>query len=244
MSYSGEAEQVVRISLNGAEVAAKLTGAAAKNIAVMLYAVLKDQHRTKGKMRLSHMLRSGKELKVFAVKDGDLKKFCEAAKKYGVLYCVLKDKNARDGILDVMVRAEDASKINRIMERFRLSTVDRASVKATVVREKRDKEGQKAEQPPVPEKAAPKRDELDDLLDQLMKKEPAKEAVIHENPTGARRAESSPSVPSSMTAEKAKSRMSVREELAHIRAEQLKRKQSTKPVQQHKTPKKKKRKER
>ena len=100
MSYSGEAEQVVRISLNGAEVAAKLTGAAAKNIAVMLYAVLKDQHRTKGKMRLSHMLRSGKELKVFAVKDGDLKKFCEAAKKYGVLYCVLKDKNAKDGIQD------------------------------------------------------------------------------------------------------------------------------------------------
>ena len=87
-----------------------------------------------------------------------------------------------------MVRAEDASKINRIMERFRLSTVDRASVKATVVREKRGKEGQKAEQPPVPEKAAPKRDELDDLLDQLMKKEPAKEAVIHANPTGARRA--------------------------------------------------------
>ena len=207
MSYSGEAEQVVRISLNGAEVAAKLTGAAAKNIAVMLYAVLKDQHRTKGKMRLSHMLRSGKELKVFAVKDGDLKKFCEAAKKYGVLYCVLKDKNARDGISDVMVRAEDASKINRIMERFRLSTVDRASVKATVV-----------------------------------KKEPAKEAVIHENPTGARRAESGPSVPSSMTAEKAKSRMSVREELARIRAEQQK--QSTKPVQQHKAPRKKKRKER
>ena len=244
MSYSGEAEQVVRISLNGAEVAAKLTGAAAKNIAVMLYAVLKDQHRTKGKMRLSHMLRSGKELKVFAVKDGDLKKFCEAAKKYGVLYCVLKDKNAKDGISDVMVRAEDASKINRIMERFQLSTVDRASVKATVVREKRGKEGQKAEQPPAPEKTAPKRDELDDLLDQLMKKEPAKEAVIHENPTGARRTESGPSVPSLMTAEKARSRMSVREELARIRAEQQKQKQSTKPVQQHKAPKKKKRKER
>ena len=101
---------------------------------------------------------------------------------------------------------------------------------------------QKAEQPPVPEKAAPKRDELDDLLDQLMKKEPAKEAVIHANPTGARRAESSPSVPSSMTAEKAKSCMSVREELTRIRAEQQK--QSTKPVQQHKAPRKKKRKER
>ena len=75
-----------------------------------------------------------------------------------------------------------------------------------------------------------------------MKKELTKEEVIHENPTGARRAEFSPSVPSSMTAEKAKSRMSVREELARIRAEQQK--QSTKPVQQHKAPRKKKRKER
>ena len=243
MNNGGDAaEQVVRLSLEGFEVAARLSGSAAKNIALLLVSVLKQEQKTKGKARLTNMIKSGKELKVFSFQQKDLPKFTEQAKKYGVLYCLLKDKNARDGISDVMVRAEDASTITRIMERFRLSTVDRASVKATVVREKRGKEGQKAEQPPVPEKAAPKRDELDDLLDQLMKKEPAKEAVIHANPTGARRAESSPSVPSSMTAEKAKSCMSVREELTRIRAEQQK--QSTKPVQQHKAPRKKKRKER
>lgn len=114
MSYSGEAaDQVVRLSLNGVEVAAKLSGSAAKQLAIMIYAILKDQKKTKGKIRLTNMLRSGKELKVFAVKDGDLQKFCEEAKKYGVLYCVLKDKNATDGITDIMVRAEDAAKNSR-----------------------------------------------------------------------------------------------------------------------------------
>lgn len=79
MNTSGEAaDQVVRMTLNGVEVAAKLSGAAAKQVAVMLYAILKDQKRTKGKMRLSSMLRSGKELRVFAVQDKDLQKFCEA----------------------------------------------------------------------------------------------------------------------------------------------------------------------
>ena len=38
MSYSGEAaDQVVRLSLNGVEVAAKLSGSAAKQLAIMIY---------------------------------------------------------------------------------------------------------------------------------------------------------------------------------------------------------------
>lgn len=243
MSYNGKAEQIVRISLNGAEVAAKLTGTAAKEIATMLYAILKDQHRTKGKMRLSHLLRTGKELKVFAVEE-DLKKFCQAAKKYGVLYTVLKDKNAKDGIVDIMVRADDASKVNRIFDRFKLTTVDRASVKATVVRDKHKKEVEKTDKQPTPVKAVPKRDDLDDLLDKLMKKEPVKEAVAPANPTKARTRESNPSVPLLMASEKTKSKPSVREELARIKADMQKRNETKQPVQQHKAPKKKKRKER
>ena len=103
MSYSGDAaEQVVRMTLEGTEVAAKITGAGAKQLALLLYAVLRDQKKTKGKIRLTNMLRSGKELKVFAIQDGDLQRFCSEAKKYGVLYCVLKDKSATDGITDIM----------------------------------------------------------------------------------------------------------------------------------------------
>ena len=108
----------MRMSLNGVEVAAKISGKAAERLAVLLYAVLRDQKKTRGKIRLTNMLKSGKELKVFAVKDGELQKFCEEAKKYGVLYCVLKDRDATDGITDIMVKAEDASKINRIFERL------------------------------------------------------------------------------------------------------------------------------
>jgi hypothetical protein len=43
MNTSGEAaDQIVRMSLNGVEVAAKITGAGAKQLAVMLYAIMKD----------------------------------------------------------------------------------------------------------------------------------------------------------------------------------------------------------
>ena len=153
MSYSSEAaDQVVRLSLNGVEVAAKLSGSAAKQLAIMLYAILRDQKKTKGKIRLTNMLRSGKELKVFAVKDGDLEKFCVEAKKYGVLYCVLKDKNVSDGITDIMVRAEDAAKVNRIFTRFGLATVDMAAVKTEIIREQ--EKGRVSDDPTEPNHAA------------------------------------------------------------------------------------------
>ena len=174
MNTSGEAaDQVVRMTLNGVEVAAKLSGAAAKQVAIMLYAILKDQKRTKGKMRLSSMLRSGKELRVFAVQDKDLQKFCEAAKQYGILYCVLKDKNPLDGMTEIMAKAEDAAKINHIFERFKLATVDMASVKTEITKTKT----KGAEDIPEPERTAPDRSE--DFVDELMKKlsSPMQQAV-------------------------------------------------------------------
>ena len=62
---SGEAaEQVVRMSLEGAEVAVRLAGTGAKHLAILLYSILKDQKKTRGKIRLTNMLRSGKELKL------------------------------------------------------------------------------------------------------------------------------------------------------------------------------------
>ena len=131
MNTGGEAaEQIVRMSLEGFEVAAKITGAGAKNIAILLYSILKEEQKTKGKARLTNMLRSGKELKVFTVKSGDLKKFTQEAKKYGVLYCVLADRGNKDSNaeVDVIARAEDASKISRIVERFNLASVDTASI--------------------------------------------------------------------------------------------------------------------
>ena len=207
------ADQIVKMSLEGVEVAAKITGAGAKELAVLLCALLKDQSQTSGKARLGNMLRSGKELKVFAVKTEDLRKFCEAAKQYGVLYCVLKDKNATDGLTDIMVRAEDASKINRIFERFQLATVDVGQIQQELER----LYGQQAAQPDhrTEEGAA-------QLLNELLKK------PDRENPPPARTAAPHPSGPSSVSREAGDPldgtdpfpRQSVRKELKQIRESQ------------------------
>lgn len=131
MNNGGDAaEQIVRLSLEGFEVAAKITGEAVKDIALLLFSVLKQEQKTKGKARLTNMIKSGKELKVFSVEQKDLKKFTQEAKKYGVLYTVLRDKSNKNknAEVDIIARAEDASKIQRIVERFELGTVDKAEI--------------------------------------------------------------------------------------------------------------------
>ena len=118
------------MSLEGGEVAVKISGAAVKNIAVLLYSALKAESRTRGRARLGTMLRSGKELKVFTVRGKDLRKFTEDARRYGVLYCVLAKKNFKaEDEVDILVRAEDAAKINRIVEKHKMVTVESAEVK-------------------------------------------------------------------------------------------------------------------
>ena len=50
MNTGGEAaEQIVRMSLEGFEVAAKITGAGAKNIAILLYTILKEENENVAK---------------------------------------------------------------------------------------------------------------------------------------------------------------------------------------------------
>lgn len=202
MNTGGEAaEQIVRMSLEGFEVAAKITGAGAKNIAILLYSILKEEKKTKGKARLTNMLRSGKELKVFTVKNGDLKKFTQEAKKYGVLYCVLADRGNKDpnAEVDVIARAEDASKINRIVERFNLASVDTASI-VTEVEKSRDtkaadgkdaKDGQ-----PEPDIGVQEKAEKDRLLDALMGK-PVQKEENAPNPSVAKTEKSPLSEPTS-----------------------------------------------
>ena len=200
MNTGGEAaEQIVRMSLEGFEVAAKITGAGAKNIAILLYSILKEEQKTKGKARLTNMLRSGKELKVFTVKSGDLKKFTQEAKKYGVLYCVLADRGNKDpnAEVDVIARAEDASKISRIVERFNLASVDAASIVTEAEKSKGEKTkpkdaktaGEKdagaKDGQPEPDIGVQEKAEKDRLMDALMGK-PIKKEENAPNPSLAK----------------------------------------------------------
>jgi len=200
MNTGGEAaEQIVRMSLEGFEVAAKITGAGAKNIAILLYSILKEEQKTKGRARLTNMLRSGKELKVFTVKSGDLKKFTQEAKKYGVLYCVLADRGNKDpnAEVDVIARAEDASKISRIVERFNLASVDAASIVTEAEKSKGEKTKPKNAKTagekdagaengqPEPDIGVEEKAEKDRLMDALMGK-PIKKEENAPNPSLAK----------------------------------------------------------
>lgn len=143
MNTSGDAaEQIVRMSLEGFQVAAKITGSGAKDVAALLIAIMKDKNKTAGKTNLTNMLKSGKELKVFSVRQNELKKFTEEAKRYGILYSALinKKNKSNDGIVDIMVKSEDASKINRIVERFKLSSYDEATIRSNIEKTKSEKE--------------------------------------------------------------------------------------------------------
>ncbi len=221
---SDAAEQLVRISLNTVEVAAKITGNGAKNVAVMLYAIMKDQKQTKGKTRLNNMLKSGQPLKIYAVRDQDLQKFCTEAKKYGVLYCVLKDKNADDGMTDIMVREFDSAKINRIFDRFNLANVDMASIKTEIEKSREEKVVDKSEE----------------FLDRLLSAESQKDDK--QNSQTARMANPNPSERSSMTQKNRESapstKQSVRQKLNEFKAQQQK--PNTKPKTRNKSKSKKK----
>lgn len=225
MNTGGEAaEQIVRMSLEGFEVAAKITGAGAKNIAILLYSILKEERKTKGKARLTSMLRSGKELKVFTVKSGDLKKFTQEAKKYGVLYCVLTDRKNKDpnAEVDVIARAEDASKISRIVERFNLASVDTASIVTEAEKSKDAKDGQ-----PEPDIGVQEKAEKDKLLDELMGK-PVQKEENAPNPSVAKTEKSPQSEPTSEQPKKSAERATMTKEKPSVREELRKIKESRK----------------
>ena len=136
--YNDVPDQVLRLSMEGAEFALKISGAAAKNIAAALYAVLKDQKRTKGKARITTMLRQQRPLTIYTIKKEDCPAFAKQAKQYGVLYAPIPVKKGDDTV-DVMVFQDDAARVNRIVERLELTVLDTASIENGIQQSREDK---------------------------------------------------------------------------------------------------------
>ena len=155
-------------------------------------------------------------------------------------------------MVDIMVRAEDASKINRIVKRFDLGTYDGATIKSEIVKDKAEKN---AKDMGVQEKSAE-----DKLVDDILSKPVQKEENEVSNPNVAKMEKSPPSEHSSENKNKSEmgtksKKPSVREELKNIKEEQKakldldnsdRKKDVPNKVAEHKqpTPKKKKSKER
>ena len=229
---SDAAEQIVRMSLQGFEVAARVTGSGAKDVAALLLAVMKDKKKTAGKTNLVNMLKSGKELKVFSVRQEDFKKFTEEAKRYGVLYTALINKKAKDGVTDILVKAEDASKINRIVQRFNLARFDEVAIRGEIQKTKEMKSKGVKQKP------------IEDKIKEELHKNPIKKEEQSLNPHLAKTEKSPQSKPflkeqkNSDKGSKIKERPSVREKLEKYKAEVKLRDQSeVKSEIKNKTPK-------
>lgn len=185
MSTGGDsAEEIVRLSLEGFEVVARISGSMAKNIAIMLYTISKDTNKkTNGRTNLTNMMKSKSALKVFSMSQDDFLKFKREAKRYGILYCSLLNKRDTDGMVDIIAREDDALRIDRIVERFKLLSVDVAKVNKELDETEKNKTENKQAFEPEIEKSIQEKNTSDDLMNLLLKKQNIKEENENTNPS-------------------------------------------------------------
>lgn len=122
MMNGGEAaDQMVSYAFKGGEVVLRLSGDAAKHLAIYLANLLKQGGPSKGRTTLKRMISDGSPLKVQRIRVDEIPRFNEMAKKYGVMFVAVKDKRQQGGVCDIMFRADDAARVNRICEKLAIS---------------------------------------------------------------------------------------------------------------------------
>ena len=125
------AEMITRVVIMGSTFILGLGGKVALSVARFAAAAMDPNAKQSGKLRLKTLLQSGSELKVFTLQgEANCQRFAKEAKDYGILYSVVKrtDEDVQGEVYDLLVRAEDASKINRVIEKFHLIEVEGSAV--------------------------------------------------------------------------------------------------------------------
>lgn len=116
MDVSGEvADLMVKESMQITEETVKLLAAGSKNLAAFLLALSQDNKKLSGQTNMARLLREGKELKVFHIKESDLDDFRKFGKK-NVLYAVIKDTRATDGMVDLITNVDYVSQVNYFLK--------------------------------------------------------------------------------------------------------------------------------
>lgn len=115
---SGDAaDEVVRIMLNGTEVAVRLAGSGVKNLAAMLIAWSKKEKKPYGKTNMIRLLQSGEELQVISLDREQYKQFKTLAKKK-VLYAPFLNTKEEDGKVEVVISSKSIPLVNFILKKI------------------------------------------------------------------------------------------------------------------------------
>ncbi len=112
------ADQMVRMMLSGTEVAVRLSGSALKNLLALTMALASNRKTLSGKVNMGKMLRETRDLRRFPMTPEQYKQFKKLAKKHKLLFSVIKDKDDKGKVLDVILPVTELERANAIFERI------------------------------------------------------------------------------------------------------------------------------
>ena len=112
------ADQMVRMMLSGTEVAVRLSGSALKNLLALTMALAHNRKTLSGKVNMGKMLRETRDLRRFPMTPEQYKQFKKLAKKHKLLFSVIKDKDDKGKVLDVILPVTELDRANAIFERI------------------------------------------------------------------------------------------------------------------------------
>ena len=112
------ADQMVRMMLSGTEVAVRLSGLALKNLLALTMALAHNRKTLSGKVNMGKMLKETRDLRRFPMTPQQYKQFQKLAKKHKLLFSVIKDKDDRGKLMDVILPVTELDRANAIFERI------------------------------------------------------------------------------------------------------------------------------
>ena len=112
------ADQMVRMMLSGTEVAVRLSGSALKNLLALTMALASNRKTLSGKVNMGKMLRETRDLRRFPMTPQQFKQFRKLAQKHKLLFSVIRDKDDRGKVLDVILPVTELDRANSIFERI------------------------------------------------------------------------------------------------------------------------------
>lgn len=174
------ADQLFKFTLEGTELALRISSKVAKHFATFIYAVLTDKKKTTGKTHLTRMLKEQKPFKFFTIPSDQAKNFAKDAKQHGLLFVPIFNKK-KPKQMEMAVFADDAAKVERVMNNLNLDYVKAEAGEAAFLEKKEQGEetpGQSPETAKTPEAGKEAETEFaaggfDDSIPAPAKSEPA-----------------------------------------------------------------------
>ncbi len=125
MSEIADAVQIIRVTLEGMEIAIRVGSGSMKtmrNVVKFLHGMLAYEKQM-GKTTMKKLLMRGGDLQVLQFKKDDLKKVQKLAKKYGILYSTLPDMGQGTDKVEVLFHSEAVPRINLLIQKLNSNSI-------------------------------------------------------------------------------------------------------------------------